>query len=65
MCTTCRDRWQLFLQQQKLDTMKEDKKEKPVVKQEVATVQPYQKPDINKVIEDRRKAIQNGKTINK
>ena len=66
-CKTCSDRWRIILaNQQNNNIMKDDKKvsndETVVGKVEV----PVQgKPNIDKIIKDRRKALLEGKTVNK
>ena len=72
-CRNCEDRWLAFLaEESKINNMKESEKPKEVQEAKEAPVATPQEQvakstrvDVNKVIEDRRKAAQGGKTINK
>ena len=73
-CGNCEDRWKLFLaEESKINNMSNSEKPKEVkeTQSEVPAATPQaqvaktQRVDVNKVIEDRRKAAQGGKTINK
>ena len=62
MCAPCKQRWEDFLKQ---ETMKESKTPAPEQKVTEQTAKAYQKPNIDKIIEDRRKALSDNKIINK
>lgn len=75
-CNNCEERWRIVLaQQSKLNYMKPSDKDDaakegaestgtaPVAK--AVIVPPLARPDVNKVIEDRRKVIADGKIIKK
>ena len=72
-CRNCEDKWLLFLQEEsKINNMSNSEKPKEVKDAPEAPkatpqeqVAKSQRVDVNKVIEDRRKAAQGGKTINK
>jgi hypothetical protein len=75
-CGKCEERWRLFLvQEQSIQYIMKDnaKPVAPEATQEAAAiaapkavvVPPIAKPDINKIIEDRRKALLDGKIVKK
>jgi len=70
-CKSCNDRWRIIIaNQEKNNIMKKDSKEKDL---EVFESNIYaeekkvleSRPNINKIIENRRKALENGKIIKK
>lgn len=71
-CKPCEERWRIVLaQQSKIENMKDSKKKEAA--EEVVTTQTEvqaapvvtAKLDFNKLVEDRRKVLLDGKTINK
>lgn len=62
MCLPCEQRWQNFLKQ---EAMKEKSKEIVPEKKVEQSAEVYQKPNIDKIIEDRRKALLDNKVVNK
>jgi len=74
MCKPCQERWRIILaQQSKEETMKNKVTETQVANamevnsEEVLKTEAViaSKPDINKIVEERRKALLDGKTIRK
>jgi len=66
-CKTCGDRWKEILIKQQLNqnTMKNSKEEKDETAAVAVTEAISKKPNIEKIIEDRRKSVSEGKQVNK
>jgi len=62
-CKNCNDRWRIILANQENNNIM--KKDAVKENNSVEEIVPQGKPDINKIIEDRRKALESGKTIKK
>jgi len=63
MCSPCNQRWQAFLNQEAMKKQKHNIQiEKP---QESKAPQAYQKPNIEKVIQERREALEKNNVVKK